>query len=588
MKRPEQHITDSEADAIFRGAFTEWAVKGSERDYGWDYVVEVFRNNTSTGLLFNAQLKGSRHTEYSADGTFISQVLEQDAADYLARQLRQPTFLFHADVNPKKLFWSAIQLDQKVLDALEQGKAKSLTVRILTANVLPGGIERFLVELTQSQTVVVSRILLVTKPIDFIDAMVGQPVERIAEVAKDFHEKGFYLELQSAHRQLRGGDLAGAISAVQKVVASSSSGGYVEAHFNAILQLGELQALQLMRSDGPQALVADQKLATALELCRIARRTPKHLHLFAQITRKAAELGVAVQKNFGLLMNWHAHKVRGDDPIWLAVLSFQLQQSLLVAHRKYRQSLRLAQATAKSRFRWITSRPLTDIAIQIGMLASVLDRCDFKEAARQYHQSAFELVKFAAAIATENRSMDDLFNAVMMARTLERDKDGGIFKWVRSVIDQWPEDSQYRKNAEELMQRGIARLDGVKFEGDIKTTPRQIHHNILTSAGIDPTTEPWVSLIDLAIKDDDPTRVLIDCQHKTVMRHPYSDPTLDRLALERANPKIIGCALHRYTIGGRALDDIDQQFKARYCDACPDKIPRPAGWTFYKEPLWDN
>src|SRR5712692_10382626 len=51
-----------------------------------------------------------------------------------------------------------------------------------------------------------------------------------------------------------------------------------------------------------------------------------------------------------------------------------------------------------------------------------------------------------------------------LARTLERNKDGEILKWVRSVIDQWPENSQHRKNAEELMQRAIARLDGAKFE----------------------------------------------------------------------------------------------------------------------------
>ena len=50
MKRPEQHSTDSQADAIFRDAFSEWAVNGSQRDYGWDYVVEVFRNKESTGF----------------------------------------------------------------------------------------------------------------------------------------------------------------------------------------------------------------------------------------------------------------------------------------------------------------------------------------------------------------------------------------------------------------------------------------------------------------------------------------------------------------------------------------------------------
>ena len=585
MKRPEQHITESEADAIFRGAFAEWAVNGSERDYGWDYVVEVFRNNQSTGLLFNAQLKGSRHTEYSADGKFLSQTLEQDAADYLARQIRQPTFLFHADVNAKKLFWCAIQRDQRILDVLAQGNARSLTVRIPTANVLPGGIERFLLDLTQSQTVVNSRILVGTRHFDFVDAMAGQPIERNAEVAENLHEKGFHLEMQSAHRRRQAGDLAGAIVAVQKVVASASSGGYVEVHFNATLQLGELESYQLMTSDGPQARVAEKKLAIALELCRISKRTPKQLHLYAQLTRKAGELGVAIQKTFGLLMIWRGHKLSGHDPIWLAVLSFQLQQSLLIAHRKYSQSLRLAQATAKSRFRRITSRPLADIAIQIGTLASLLDRCEFKEAARLYHQSAFELVKFSAATAIENRSMDELFNAVMVGRMLERDKEGEIFKWVRSVIDQWPEDSEYRRNAEQLMQRATARLDGAKFEGDIKTTPRQIHYNILTSAGIDPTVEPWVSLIDLAIADADPTRVLRECQHKMVKPDPYGNLMLDRLALERANPKIIGCELHQYAIGGRALDDIDRQFKTRFCATCPDKDPRPSDWSFYDKPL---
>lgn len=54
----------------------------SERDYGWDYIVEFFKERQSTGVMFAGQLKGSRHTKNSADGSFISQPLEQDAADY--------------------------------------------------------------------------------------------------------------------------------------------------------------------------------------------------------------------------------------------------------------------------------------------------------------------------------------------------------------------------------------------------------------------------------------------------------------------------------------------------------------------------
>jgi hypothetical protein len=77
--------------------------------------VEVFRDGESTGFLFNDQLKGSRHT----DGSFVSQEFEIDSADDLSRQLRQPTFLFQADVEQKKLFWGAIQLDAQVRQNLE-------------------------------------------------------------------------------------------------------------------------------------------------------------------------------------------------------------------------------------------------------------------------------------------------------------------------------------------------------------------------------------------------------------------------------------------------------------------------------------
>jgi hypothetical protein len=52
VKRPEQHETDSNADAIFRATFSRWAITPSERDYGWDYIVEFFKEHESTGMMF--------------------------------------------------------------------------------------------------------------------------------------------------------------------------------------------------------------------------------------------------------------------------------------------------------------------------------------------------------------------------------------------------------------------------------------------------------------------------------------------------------------------------------------------------------
>jgi len=335
------------------------------------HVVEFFKNRESTGVMFAGQLKGSRHTKYSSDGTFISQPLEQDAADYLTRQLEQPTFLFHADVIKKQLFWSAIQLDQEVLASLERGETKSLTVRIPTPNLLPDRMERFLTELTQAKMAMISRVLLDTRAVDFRDAMAKQPVERLSEVAEDFHLKGFQLELQAAHKRFRRGDVDGAITAVKKVLNESSS--YIEIQFNGTAQLGEAEVYHLLKSAQPQARVPEKKLQTALKLCTMAKRKPRYLHLAAQLQRRAAELAVAVQKTLGLLMIWQGHKKRGDDPLWLAVLSVRVHESLLAAYRTYRRALRLAQATAKSRYRSVTSRPVAEVAVSIEMLGRVLD-----------------------------------------------------------------------------------------------------------------------------------------------------------------------------------------------------------------------
>jgi len=586
VQRPEQHITDSEADLIFRSAFTDWSVAINHPDYGRDYVVEVFRNKQSTGLLFNCQLKGSRSTEYSSDRSFISQSLKIRSAEYLAKQLRQPSFLFHADVEAKKLFWSAIQLDEEVLEKLGKGEIDSVTVRLPTTNVLPDCRDRFLQDLDRAEMAVARRILRTKGSLDYAAAMASQRPERAAENAKDLHEKAFHLEFDLADRQRQDGDIAGAIAILSKIVSKSSDSDYLEIHFNGVIRLGELEVLQLMKSEVPQALVADKKLAIAHELCRIAKRVPKPLHLYAQVSKRAAELGVEVHKTFGLLMSLRAHRQRGEDLLWIAVLSFQVQQALLVTHRKYKQAIRLAQATAGSRYRKMTPLLFAEIALTVGTFGRVLETCDFAEAGLQYQKTAFDLFKFAAAVATENRSMPELFQAVMQARVLEREKDGPIISWVRSVVDGWKGDSDYRRNAELLLTRMVDRLDGIEFEEDIKASPRQIHYNILTSAGFDPMTEPWAGIVDLAIKDGDPTRVLVECEHKFVAKYPGGDLMLERLALESANPKIIACDIHGHSLGGRTLDGIDKEFRRKYCDSCRDKTPHPAGWTFYKDPFW--
>jgi len=484
-------------------------------------------------------------------------------------------------VNREKLFWNAIQLDEPIRAALENSNTDQSTVRIRTSNVLPDRLERFVTDLIASQNAIVRRILLGTNAADFFVGVQQQPSERIREEAQDFHEKGFFLELSAADELRKRGDFPGAIAAIRKVLEKSD--GHVGIQFNGTLQLGELEAVELMRSDKPQSFLSDHKLANAEELCRIAKRSPKHLHLVAQILRRSAELGVAVHRTFGMLMNWYAHTRRGRDPIWVAVLASKVNDSLLETQKRYRRALRIGGAASKSRYRWVIPLPVIEIATEVIKLATSLESTGFKDAARYYDSASLELLRFAAAVATENGNIDELLKAVVTARMVgPKGSDEGL-RWARSIVETWPEDSEYRRVAEELFNRTIQRQEGAEFENDIQTTPRQIHHNLLTAHGIDPTVLPWPKLIELAIRDDDPTRVLKECTQKFVSPHPIRDIALDRLGLDRANSKIIYCALHRHAVAGKELDEINDEFNTSYCSKCADRVAKPDDWSYYDD-----
>jgi len=535
VKRPPQHQTDDKGDAILRDAFAQWAVNASEKDYGWDYVVEVFRDNISTGLLFNAQLKSSTVTPYCADETFISQSLEIDAAEYLARTLQQPTFLFHSDVEKKRLFWTAVQLDDVLLQSLEKGQTQSLTVRIPTANQLPNAFNRFLKDLRKAHHVVVSRTLLVANDTDFVDAMRGRPIEKLDVVAEDLHEKAFRLEMQTAYDILRKDDFAEAARRLKNILANPVAS--LAVRFNVTNLLGDVEWKALIRSSEPQSVAAERRLLTGRELCAITRKGPKHLRLFALITRTAAELGIINQKHLGLTMNWKAHRALGEDPLWVAILSHKLDASVTAAGRKYKQALRLAGITARSPFRWVAPLAIIKVAKEITVLAGLLESADFNTAGQRFRDSAFQIFRMAAEIATETNNIDALFETAIGVLTIETSENGDILAWSRSIVGQWNAESAYRKRAEEFTARTIQRLRGVTFETDIRTTDRQVHENLLTAFGLDPRSPRWAEMIDLALKDADPGRVLKPCEHTFVSAGPGNDLMLDRLGLQAAGKK---------------------------------------------------
>lgn len=173
--------------------------------------------------------------------------------------------------------------------------------------------------------------------------------------------------------------------------------------------------------------------------------------------------------------------------------------------------------------------------------------------------------------------MDDLFQVVTLVLLIDASEDGEIFAWSRSIVEKWNLESEYRKRADHFTSNILRRQQGMARDTDIKTTGRQVHENILAAFGIDPSSQPWARMIDLALKDADPGRALKGCEHTFVSAGP-GDPMLDRLGLQAAGRKTLHCTLHKYAVTGPDLDSINEVFTRDYCRSCTDKMPRPPNW----------
>jgi len=135
MDRPNSHVTDDRGQIQMRAVFVSvgWAVSKLESDYGIDFDVEIFKEHKNTGEWFKVQLKSSECTQYSADGSFISETLSSTHATHYSTEISDPCLLIHADVKSGRTFWFAPQLNTFA----SNNSGQAVTIRIPTQNELP-------------------------------------------------------------------------------------------------------------------------------------------------------------------------------------------------------------------------------------------------------------------------------------------------------------------------------------------------------------------------------------------------------------------------------------------------------------------
>ena len=102
-KRPRQHEIEEESIRAFTSALpSAWIPRRQDPDYGIDLTVEIFEGGHSTGLVFNAQLKGTDESDLKK--ALRSLRLEQDKAEYYGSQ-NLPVLIVRYHSPTKRLFF---------------------------------------------------------------------------------------------------------------------------------------------------------------------------------------------------------------------------------------------------------------------------------------------------------------------------------------------------------------------------------------------------------------------------------------------------------------------------------------------------
>lgn len=589
MKKPEQHDTDEKGQALLRTFFADigWRVTQIISDYGRDFQVEVFRDNKTTGILFNVQLKSTEAPSYSAINDFVSVGLEVPNARYLAIELETPSILVQADVPQKRLFWSAPQIDVVLLSALKTKTDKqSCTVRVPTRNELPATKDKLLDTVTSLLTMLAARRLTKSDKREFVTATKLMPES--AGLKQDFRDKADLLDIMEAQAFSEAGNFDTARDAIQAVLSSRRAS--IESKFFALLIEEKNERLALRGEERYGTSHVKLVRSTARKLRELTDDGPSELKYYALVAQAAGDFYALTSEDWGLYQNWKIHEKTGD--LWwraeLRVMRAALSNRI---ERKLGQFLRLVRLSEKTPYQ--SALPLAFLRIIEGG-ATLINRLELEgltEAGASVRDVIFRVCKLAAAISAEFDMHNERARAVVSAAMLSRNRQADCVLWAESEAAQISNDAS-REWAIAMIADQPATL-GPETPDDAPIPmpmEQQVYENMASSIGIDLSNpdDPLSEIVRIGINDLDPTRVLRDCTHifTTLSRrgHTFFHQMLgQQLQLPTMGAKVIHCTLHKYTRVGLSLDETYERFRGDYCDKCPDRQHRPNGWHYTYE-----
>jgi len=403
----------------------------------------------------------------------------------------------------------------------------------------------------------------------------------------EMQNKSDVLKLQRVVALYNDGKLAAARERADALVRDPDA--TIETKFWASIQIGNIDFDSLVRSCNPQAELAEHHIRHALSLQQLTRQGPRSFKFYALVARRAAELGMLAHENFSLNMFQKAHLQRGGDPFLVWRIYARRAWLAKAIASKYNQCVRLARYASTSTDPWILGRALTNIIQALATYVATLHVSGDTGLESACSQSALQISKLAAWASRVTEDENGLALVVLSSVLVVRSEESDTYRWAvetaGTIIEPTIRDDVLRG-----IERATRRWKGEKVEGDIVgDTVWQAIQNMAAATGIDISDEnsPLVRALRIAVKDDTPDRVLKDCEYLLVSYGAIGPMALEVNALfnmKTACSKVVHCTLFNFHREDKELDSAYEGFKAKHCDNCEDRKPRPEGWQFTGRP----
>lgn len=472
MRRPVQHETDAAGQRLLHKAFEGfgWVVNAIENDYGADYEVEIFEDGLSTGATFKVQLKSSASTQYSSDGTVVSQPIRVANAKYLTHELRVPTVVVHCDVTAERSYWLLPQLDASVVGRLDSlNDDQSVTLHLPVTNELPESKAAFVEALQLADAALSVRAARRVRPTlvaELGEHVLGSDAE---EAIRAFQSHSDALRLTLAYGRAVAGDHDKAFTLIAQLL--EAPGSAPEAKFKAwlIWEVAEIdRQIGAGLSDRERIETSNR---VARELRALTSRGPRHLKYYAAVFELAARVSALGHEGHALGMAERvAIHARPVFQLSRQQLDRRLDLTLIRSARIINRLLHTPQA-------WVLPMALSRLAMSIGVACLRFEQEGRQDAAQSLRTYGIDLCRAAGRIAGTTGDQKALATAASSALVLSKSDFDDAMTFAYEVAGQLssPDERAFVERALDQSRRMHA---GERLEGKIKTTARQIAENV--------------------------------------------------------------------------------------------------------------